>query len=151
MTRTPALKYSTGFNLPFSGDELLREFSFINLKNGNTQITAEKSDLNGGGGGTVSLNASGFKLFQTGGNNFGTTSFQGNGQKFFSTPTADTTQTAQVQTLGGAGILKFTQSGTASNQTLKNSLQNLTQGQLLLIGGVVAASVLLIVLLKRKG
>lgn len=145
------LKYSTGFNLPFSGDELLQNFSFINLKNGSTSITATKPDFNGGGGGATSLNVAGVKIFNSGYQNQGnaTVSYQGNGTKFFSTPTADSSQTVAVNTSGGSAHLLTTQKSATSNQTLTNKLSGLTTTQWVLIAGGLAGAILLFTLLRK--
>jgi hypothetical protein len=141
---------SKGIQLPFSGDDLLRQYSFISLKNGAQNITAIKSDFTGGNGGATSLNTSGVKLFNAGQPNpQGTVSFQGQGTKFFSTPTADTAQTVSVSTQGGAGTLKVTQNAATTNRSLTSRLYNLTTAQLLTGAGVIGAGILLIVFLRK--
>lgn len=130
------------------GQSLLDNFDFINLKNGQTQITAAKSDF--ASGGASSIKAGNVQLFNSGaGNSNSTISYRsGTGQQFFSTPTADTSQTVSVGTKGGAGTLKLTQSAVTGNQTLANKLYSLNTGQWLLIGGAVAAGFLLFKVLK---
>jgi hypothetical protein len=150
MPATGKLRYSTGFNLPFSGDELLQQFSFISLKNGNTKITAAKNDFGGGNGGATSLATADVKLFNAGQPNpNATVSYKGNGTKFFSTPTADTSQSVQVTQAGGAGQLKVKQSATTSNQTLANKLYGLTTGNALILAGAATAAILLFVYLRK--
>lgn len=143
-------KLSKGFNLPFSGDALLKEYSFISLKNGAQTITAAKNDFGGGNGGATSLSAAGVKLFNAGAPNpNATTSFRQNGTQFFSTPTADTSQTVSVATKGGAGTLQLKQNASSTNQTLTNRLYNLTTAQGLMIGGAVVVGILIFVYLRK--
>lgn len=146
-----SLKYSTGFNLPFSGDQLLQDFSFINLKNGATSITAVKNDLSGGGGATSLTAAGGVKLFTQGTPNpNATVSFSGaGGTKFFSTPTADSSQTVSVVNKNGTAHLVTGSTSVSSNQTLANKLGNLTTTQWVLLAGGVGAAVLMFVLLRK--
>lgn len=145
-----SLKYSTGFNLPFSGDSLLQDFSFINLKNGQTSITAVKNDLNGGGGATSLQAAGGVKLFNQGTPNpNATVSYSGAGTKFFSTPTADSQQTVSVVNKDGTAHLVTSDKSASSNQTLVNKLGNLTATQWTLLAGGIGAAILLFTLLRK--
>lgn len=142
------LQYSRGIPLPFSGDDLLQNFGYINLKNGQTSITAVK-DFSGVG--TAGFNASGGLNFYS--NGFGaqgqTVSYRGAGTQFFTTPTANANQQIAVGTQGGAGTLKVTQSASASNQNLTTRLASLSLTQWALIGGAVVAAVLLFNLVRR--
>lgn len=150
MANAATLKYSTGFNLPFNGDSLLQNFDFINLKNGGTSITAAKSGF--GGGGATSLKAAGGVAVFTSGyanNPNSTVSYQGAGTKFFSTPTADSSQTVSVNTSGGAAHLVTTQKSATSNQSLANKLAGFTTTEWVLLGGAIVGGILLFTLLRR--
>lgn len=145
------LSYSKGIPLPFSGDQLLDEFDFISLSNGQTHITAQK---NGGSNGanSVKIGAGGsVQTFNSGaGNPDATISYRnGSGTQFFQTPTGNTQQSVDVSTLGGSGTLKLKQSAKNNNQSLLNAVGNVPLSEWLLIGGAVAAGVLLLFLLKK--
>lgn len=151
MAANAPLRTSLGFNLPFSGDNLLNSFDFVQLTNGGTKITAAKSDFLGGNGGATSFNAAGVKLFNAGAPNPNSTlSYSGNGTKFFSTPTADSSQSVAV-VAGGAGgaTLKVTQNAATNNQTLANKLAGLTTEQALLLAGAAGAGLLLLAYLFK--
>jgi hypothetical protein len=144
-----SLKYSAGFNLPFSGSQLLDQFGLISLQNKGTKITAVKSDFQGGGGGASSLSLGKLKLFSAGESDpTSTVSFKNGAGTYFATPTADSSQQVTVNRKNGVASLNVKQTAATSNQTLANKLHNLTAPQWLLIGGAAAAGLLLYKLVK---
>lgn len=148
---TPSLSYSKAIPLPFSGDELLSDFDFVSLSNGNTHITASKN-TNAGGANSIKVNPGGaVQTFNSGaGSPDNTISYRsGTGTQFFSTPTANTQQTVSVGSSGGAGTLKVTQTAASNNQSLLNAVGNLSLSEWLLIGGGIVAIGLVFFLLKK--
>lgn len=132
-----------------NADQLLEKYDFVNIQSGKTKITAATAKFNGSGGGASStqIKANGtVSLFnagtQSGGGTVSVTP-TANGVKYFQTNGVDTTTATNVSLQGGVAKLGVKQTSSVSNKTLGNTLQNFSSTQWIVLGGVVAAGVLI--------
>lgn len=127
----------------------LSKFDFVNIQSGATKITLADSAFANGGNSTTSLKAGNVSFFSNpASGTAGTVSYKGNGTQFFQTGNSNVTTQVSTQSAGGSGAISVKQTATNSNQTLANKVLTLPAQDYVIIGGLVAAAVLLYVILK---